>query len=644
MVSGVDRFKAILAVMLVALTAMGMATTYTLYRGTETVTKTVTISGGSGGGGGGTMSFEASGPSRFSSYGQLAQYLEASRIVGMAAGMVASPLLRGGVAEAVMTITSAIKTSAPAGAPSYSKTNVQVEGIDEADIVKTDGKRIYVASGSKVWIIKAYPPDRMSVEAYIHPANYSRVRGLFIADGKLVVLADKGMKIMPLVRLDGMVASLPLGYSTPSTSILVYSVPEGKLLYNVTLSGTYVTGRLINSTLYVVASQPVMSFNGSLSVPAVNGEPLPPGKVYYFPEQMGMTYTLVAGLDLGTGMHDVTALLTSYTSRIYMSYSNLYVVSSGYMNFTEIMVRVNKAIQGLNTTEMDAWKALSLVSELERALSNARSYDKTVIYRFAVKGLAVEPEASTVLEGRILDQFSIDEADGYLRVAVTIGGWRRNFTNTLYVLRVKDLGVAGRLDGLAEGERIYAARFMGKLCFLVTYRQMDPLFAIDLSNPEKPRVLGYLKMPGYSEYLHPYGDHYLIGVGLTDDHRVKLAVFDISDPAHPAKISEVVTNYTYTPVLRDHKAFTINAEKGYLLIPVAWPRKTPAGPYKPTGGVLVVDVDNTTGKMGLRAVLDHRDAVRALYIDDAIYSVSYRSVRAFDAYGQLIAEVTLSSK
>ena len=640
-VVNVDKIRILAASMLLTLIIAGFLAAYAFRSRSNVKTVTVTVTSNlppSNNTGGGELSL-GTGVSRFLSYDQLASYLEASRVINLAAGL-SRPMILGGVGleiKATPTVTSA--------APSHSETNVQVEGVDEADIAKTDGHYIYVASGNKVWFVEAYPPSpvKLNVERVLVLSSYTRVDGLFVSQGRLIVLAEKGFRIMPLIRLGSTPFKATLSYEAPSTHILVYNVSTADLLYNVSVSGRYVASRLAGNALYVVTSQPVAGVNGSLSLPLVDGEALKPGNIYYFPEQMGLMYTIVTGLNITDGSHKAEALLTSYAGRIYMTQRNLYVVSSGFMNFTDVMLRINNVVRKTNASGINAWKALEIVAGLERALSSSRSYDKTAVYRFSLKGLSAVPEASTVLEGRILDQFSVDEYEGYLRVAVTMG-WGRNTTNALYVLNASDLSVAGKLSGLAEGERVYAARYVGKLCFLVTYRQVDPLFAIDLSSPGKPRVLGYVKMPGFSEYLHPYGDRFLIGVGLTDDHRVKMAVFDVSDPAKPVVIGEVETNYSYTPIQWDHKAFTINNDEGYVLIPVAWPRTRMAASSLPAGGVMVVRIDNATGRITMAGVLDHRDALRGMYIGDVIYTVSYRMVKAFQYPGlREIGEAALYS-
>ena len=179
----------------------------------------------------------------------------------------------------------------------------------------------------------------------------------------------------------------------------------------------------------------------------------------------------------------------------------------------------------------------------------------------------------------------MDEAGGFFRIATTLGEVSRegsNATNNVYVLS-PDMKMAGRLEGLARGEKIYSVRFMGARAYLVTFKKVDPLFVIDLSNPTEPRVLGELKTPGFSDYLHPYDETHVIGVGKNAVDAapeeggnfawyqgLKLAIFDVSDVANPRQMHEVDIGDRGTDslALNDHKAFLFDREKNLLVLPV----------------------------------------------------------------------------
>jgi uncharacterized secreted protein with C-terminal beta-propeller domain len=191
--------------------------------------------------------------------------------------------------------------------------------------------------------------------------------------------------------------------------------------------------------------------------------------------------------------------------------------------------------------------------------------EKTVIHKISIADGRIEYKCWGEVPGSVLNQFSIDEYQGYLRIATTTGDvWGSSARNNVYVLG-EDLSIVGRLEGIAPGERIYSARFMGGRVYLVTFRRVDPLYVIDLVNPANPRVLGELEIPGYSDYLHPYDETHIIGVGWNNG--VKIALFDVSDPENPREMSKYETS-GYSEVSQDHKAFLFSRSKNLLVMPI----------------------------------------------------------------------------
>jgi len=285
--------------------------------------------------------------------------------------------------------------------------------------------------------------------------------------------------------------------------------------------------------------------------------------------------------------------------------------------------------------------------------------DKTSIYRVHIENSTITPEAQGEVQGNILNQFSMDEYNNYFRVATT--SWAETQKNNVYVLDM-NLTVMGSLTDLAPGEHIYSARFMGNKCYLVTFVSIDPLFVIDLSNPTRPAVLGELKIPGYSDYLHPYDENHLIGVGkhtvAADEgffawyQGVKIALFDVSNVSNPVQIA----NYTIgergsdSPVLRDHKAFLFDRQRNLLVIPALvaqidrseYPGEVPPYAYgKPVWqGALVFNVTLEKGFL-LRGGITHIETTaekenwnyyvqRSLYIEETLYTVSNVKVKMND--------------
>ena len=210
---------------------------------------------------------------------------------------------------------------------------------------------------------------------------------------------------------------------------------------------------------------------------------------------------------------------------------------------------------------------------------------KTRIHRIHIDEGQIEYHATGEVPGALLNQFSMDERGEYFRVATTAWNWNAsNFegreNNNVYVLDQK-LDIFGRLENLAPGEQIHSARFMGNRCYLVTFKKVDPLFVIDLTNPGEPKVLGELKITGYSDYLHPYDENHVIGIGkeavaaeegdFAWYQGVKISLFDVSDVANPKEIAkyEIGDRGTDTPVLYDHKAFLFDRAKNLLVLPVS---------------------------------------------------------------------------
>ncbi len=191
----------------------------------------------------------------------------------------------------------------------------------------------------------------------------------------------------------------------------------------------------------------------------------------------------------------------------------------------------------------------------------------TSIYRVSVNGAKLTFEAQGNVSGYLINQYSMDEYNGYFRVATT--SVNSTQTNNIYVLDSK-LGIVGKLEGMAQGERIFSSRFMGDKCYLVTFKQTDPFFIIDLSNPLAPKVAGELKIPGYSSFLQPYDENHVIGLGM-ESNQLKLSLFDVSNVNSPTEISEYIVqgNYTSSTALYDPKAILFDLQKQLLVIPVS---------------------------------------------------------------------------
>jgi inhibitor of cysteine peptidase len=475
--------------------------------------------------------------SKFASYEELQNFIKAN---AQYKGFIWNKALPGGV---VLEPSASDYFSIS----DYSTTNIQVAGVDEADIVKTDGEYIYVVSGNKTIIVRAYPPEQAQVLSKIEVEG--TIIGIFINGDRLVVFEEE-TPYYPYYDVRWSLTGefyMPLIVSS-KTFIKVYDISDRanpRLQRELSADGQYVSSRMIGDYAYVVINEPVYEQDDEPNLPKVysggNETEIPATDIYYSDvSDYYYTYTTVIAINTQDDNQEPT-----YETILLGASSNLYVsLNSIYLTFP-------------------VWG------------TGVGDSEKTSIYRIQIEGDKMEYVASGEVPGTVLNQFSMDEYDGYFRVATTTydGGTQNN----VYVLNMS-LNITGSLTNLAPGERIYSARFMGGRCYLVTFKQVDPLFVIDLKDPYSPEVLGYLKVTGYSDYLHPYDETHIIGIGkeTTDAgtfawyQGIKISLFDISDVSHPVEISklEIGDRGTDSPVLWDHKAFLFDKSRNLMVIPV----------------------------------------------------------------------------
>lgn len=526
-------------------------------------------------------------------------------------------------------------------APEYSTTNIQVVGVDEADIVKTDGEYIYLVSKDKVYIVKAYPPGEMRVVSEIM-VNGTSI-GLFINKDRLVILKYEEFLSTEQPyqeNLKGIIMPTPWFYGVSVEVYDLSSINNPTLARKVSLNGGYVGSRMIGNYVYAVVSQPLirpLNENFGVFYPsiAVNGivKNISPTKIYYSNETIvPSSYTVIVAINIFKDGEtpECKAILTGYASCIYVSLDNIYVA-------------------------MPKWGGRS---------------DLTEIHRISINGSKITCEASGEVPGKVLNQFSMDEYKGYFRIATTTGSVTRFLgqaatSNNVYVLDVENLKIVGKLEDLAPGEKIYSARFMGDRCYIVTFKKVDPLFTIDLTNPNEPKVLGKLKIPGYSDYLHPYDENHLIGVGKETVpaeegdfawyQGVKISLFDVSDVTNPKEVGKVVIGDrgTETPVLQDHHAFLFNQKRNLMVIPILeakifpekYAEKIPPWTYgeyvfqgayvfhiSPEDGIKIIGKithleNQELLKSGYYFKSDY-EIKRSLFIDNILYTISDSKVKA----------------
>ncbi len=468
---------------------------------------------------------------------------------------------------------------------SYSTTNVQVEGVDEPDIVKTDGTYLYVVANQTVFILKAYPASEAIILSKIIIKNVT-ISNIFIRDNKLVVFGDTGgYYTYPLledgIKADMISPDIWWGGIT-QTVVNVYDINDKTnpiIEKEIRIDGGYFDARLIDEYVYVVATEYTYNIyyaidekNYTLNVPKMSidnkTQNISANDIYYVDvPEISDTMTHVISLNLNTNDVVEKSFMLGSSQTMYVSKNNIFLASLHYPYYP-------------------------LLYRTLGDISSSSDQETTILHKISIITGNVNYIAQGEVPGHILNQFSMDEHNGFFRIATTIGNnWFENTqsSNNIYILD-ENLKQISKIENIAPGESIYAARFLGNRAYLVTFVQVDPLFTIDLSDPYNPRILGELKIPGYSEYLHPYDETHLIGIGKEVDPSIdadlvhtpgaiyytailglKIALFDVSDIENPVEQAKIVIGDrgTDSPALYDHKAFLFDREKELLVIPVS---------------------------------------------------------------------------
>ena len=468
-----------------------------------------------------------------------------------------------GVIASAATATEAVAGS-ESGLEDYSATNVQVQGVDEGDIVKTDGDYIYQVNKQRVVITKVNSPQSMKILSTIsYTEKNLNPQELYLHDQKLIIIGSSNAHI-PIYKNENGIStekySLPR-FTQNSVKVLIYDISDRgnvKLLREVELEGSYISSRKVGSALYLVANDYIDYYriqNGEINVTPSYRDTMEKGEyvnidydsIRYFPGMVDSNYLIVAGINVdGNEAANVSTYLGA-GQNIYASVDNLYVAVTNYSK----------------VSAKDVYE------------------ENTQVFKFGMKDAQLTYLCKGEVPGTILNQFSMDEHDDHFRIATTKGStWatdERISKNGLYILDDM-LSITGRVEDMAPGERIYSVRFMGKRAYVVTFKNVDPLFVIDLKNPIKPAILGALKIPGYSDYLHPYDENHIIGFGKDTIEMkgqayyqgMKIALFDVTNVSKPIqKFTEMIGDRgTDSELLRNHKALLFSKEKNLLAFPV----------------------------------------------------------------------------
>ncbi|MGE5416574.1 MAG: beta-propeller domain-containing protein [Acidobacteriota bacterium] len=472
---------------------------------------------------------------------------------------------------------SATDQSTGSAGQDYSTTNVQVQGVDEADVVKTDGQYIYQVNKNRVLIIKATPPNKMEIMASADFTGQNFYpQELYVDSNRLVVIgASSGpvaTKMLPpsFKAAPGLICPpRPVNQTSKAVIYDITNKREIKKIRAVEVEGDYLTSRKIGDNLYMLAQKWLPYYNAEDKTDlrpyyrdtAVKDafQPIEYNSIKYFPWMVSANYLVVAGIDLES---QTEAHITTYLGsgeNVYCSSKNLYVAVNDY-NPAPV-----KPLMG-------------------KIAANAYNSESTTrVFKFSLNGRTVTFTKNGQVPGTPLNQFSMDENGSYFRIATTVGEvWSSGehaSKNNVYVLDA-NMDTVGKLEGIAPGEKIYSTRFMGNRLYMVTFKKTDPFFVIDMKNPQQPKILGALKIPGYSDYLHPYDENHVIGFGKdTVESKqgnfawyqgMKIAVFDVTNVSKPVEMfkTAIGDRGTDSELLRNHKALLFSKERNLLALPV----------------------------------------------------------------------------
>jgi len=586
-----------------------------------------------------------------------------SRAVDVAAPQAARSTSFDGAAEA-------LEDSSTAG--DFSTTNIQEFGVDEADIIKNDGKYIYMVKGNTIRIISAHPADKLAqVTALKIDGKNFHPREMYVDGKTLVVVGNSNSYDIPIpvgspleetieavedfaisarkLSIPGIWPGQSSKYFTEVVSFDLSNIEKPSEIRRVKVEGNQLSSRKIGDIVYLVTNKyqnhhwgkPV-PLNADPELPEISDTAftsekiaVPCGDIFYFPNFERPNFLIVSAIPVTDTSKKVgRQMLLGGGEQVYASTKNLYVTRTSYRD------------QFFDTNDWTGW----------------RYWPTTEIYKFALDDNDVDFVARGKVSGRMHNQFSLSEQGDKLRIATQVD----RLGSQMAILDA-DLNLLGKVDGIAPGEDIKAVRYMGDRGYMITFENVDPLFVIDLST-NQPKVLGELKIPGWSDYLHPYGKDHLIGIGkeikagaeedgrLTGDELLglKLSIFDVSDVKNPKEIHKKIIgdNGTYSEVTHNHKALLIDTEKEIMALPITVqandgvPRE---GGWQPTRqafqGAFVYDLNLTDGfnlrgkathyaddywsDEGTRRYGNHEFNIqRILYIGENFYTLSNNIVEA----------------
>ena len=586
-------------------------------------------------------------------------------------------------------------SKAGSGGSEYSTTNVQVQNIDEPDYLKNDSKYVYIVSHNTLSIIDAYPAESAKLILKIAlDIDSQYIQNMFLNEDRLVIFynGQSDDEIIPQYDF------VPRRSYSPVTHALIVDVSDKEqptILKDYSIDGHFMDARMIGNYAYFVTNSNVDHQYPRLPIIMEDSIRIMTPDAFYFDnvEQFSNFNTLTA-IDIFSDKINSESFLMGYSGTFYVSEDNFYLTyqqnmpfgfyeNSSRDRFFDVVVpllpnsiqeqikaiqndsSINSSVQWIKISElmqksynqMDKNEKEELFEKIREALNE---YDakiqedtrKTIIHKISIDEDKIEYVAKGSVPGRLLNQFSMDENGDRFRVVTTTEYYIQHQgtvrANAVYVLD-EQLNIVGELDEIAPDESIFSARFMGDRLYLVTFQQIDPFFVIDLST-DTPKILGELKIPGFSNYLHPYDEEHVIGIGRDtkeiDNGRVqqlgiKIALFNVADVKNPKVADDIIVgdSSTHSEALYEHKSFFFDKKSGVLSIPISGDAENLSGissskkfapDYNRWSGFYVFDLNSSDG-FNLKGTVTHSaedsryygmSNARTFYIDEVLYTAS----------------------
>jgi hypothetical protein len=595
----------------------------------------------------------------FGSCGQLLGYVKQQALPIVQPWGLGASYSKGALPPSRATVPSAAATAdgGTSATPEYSTTNVQEEGVDEPDIVKSNGSTIFVLNQNTIRAVDVRGTKPRLVGSLELTSGFGSE--LLLYGNHLLVLSRGGTFIEPLPAVARMIAPI-----RPSQSVLtdvdVTDPSAMKVLRTMTLDGSsYLSARLISSTVRVVVSS-AMPYRLEFPTPS-------PGTPQSSADSIAKNRATVSSSGVSSWLprYTVQRRGAKSTSRSLVQCRNVMRPPSfsGLGLLTVLTIDLSKGLDPVDSDAIvtdgrivyaspnslyvatESWADRPLPATPNEAPPNVT----TEIHKFDIsEPTQTEFRGSGEVPGYLLSQWSLSEYGGNLRVASTEAPawWGGNpaleNTSSVSVLQEQGgkLATIGSVGDLGRGERIYAVRFIGDTGYVVTFRQVDPLYTLDLSNPQHPAVLGELQIQGYSSYLHPVGDNLLLGVGqdASAEGRLlgsELSLFDVSNLRKPVRLFQKALGPGNSEAEYDHHAFLYWPKTGLVAVPVQTYSTDPAVPQTPFVGAIGFRVSRQRGIEELGRISHTNPAAnnnvairRSLVVGDTLYTVSDLGVQA----------------